>query len=157
MYKLRAPEDFTRPYNGTFMGYDVNANDIIEVPNDYMRRFFKRLSFEDVDFSGNKSDINKLLIIMQGGAGDTLFATPGIKALKEQRPEVEIFIATWNIGNSLIKNNPYIDNTLATISSELSLHYADFDEVIDFSRVIDSASDLYPITLLKSITSSKSA
>ena len=45
MYKLRAPEDFTRPYNGTFMGYDVNANDIIEVPNDYMRRFFKRLSF----------------------------------------------------------------------------------------------------------------
>lgn len=136
MYRIQVPEDFKKPYDDTFLGHDIEHEGILDVSKDHLRRFFKRLYFKDVDVLPERNDIKKLLIVMQGGAGDTLFATPGIKALKEQKPDVEISVATWNMGLSLIKHNPYIDKQLLTISSELSLHYADFDEVIDFSRVI---------------------
>lgn len=136
MYRLRAPLDFSPPYAGTLLGFVPDDDGIIEVPKNYLRMFFKRLNFEDISPPPKRDDIKRLLVIMQGGLGDTLFATPGIKALKEQRPDVEIFVCTWNIGLGVVENNPYIDGQLFTISSELAMHYPDFDEVIDFSRVI---------------------
>ena len=138
MYKLRAPKDFEKPYEGTFLGYEVEPGECIDVATDRERRFFKRLFFEDVKDLPKREDVKRLLVVMQGGLGDTLFATPGIRALKEQKPEVEITICTWNIGSSAIKHNPYIDSRLYTVDTELSLHFSDFDEVIDFGRVINS-------------------
>lgn len=136
MYKLLAPLDFTPPYEGSFLGCKLDEDNTITTSKDYIRRFFNRLFFEDVSIPEIRNNIQRLLIIMQGGVGDTLFATPGIRALKEQKPEIEINVCTWNIGLGIIRNNPNIDKQIFTIPSELALHYPDFDEVIDFSRVI---------------------
>jgi ADP-heptose:LPS heptosyltransferase/SAM-dependent methyltransferase len=135
LYRLQAPIDFDPPYKGSLLGYNIDENGIIEVEKNYERHFFKRLNFQDISFSSPKN-IQKILVVMQGGLGDTLFATPGIRAADEQRPDVEITVCTWNIGLGVVKDNPHIDKQLFTIPSELAMHYSDFDEVLDFSRVI---------------------
>lgn len=136
MYKLRAPMDFVPPYEGSILGYKIDPEGFVTVEKDYERQYLKRFFFEDLEPVRPRNDIKKLLVVMQGGAGDTLFATPGLKALKEQRPEVEVTVTTWNIGLALIKDNPNIDHNLHTIASELAMHYKDFDDVINFGRVI---------------------
>ncbi|MFI5333574.1 MAG: glycosyltransferase family 9 protein [Chlamydiales bacterium] len=49
------------------------------------------------------------MIISTTGLGDTLWATPAIRALRESFPDAYVSILTSPVGNSLLQNNPHLD------------------------------------------------
>ncbi|MBI5346618.1 MAG: glycosyltransferase family 9 protein [Chlamydiae bacterium] len=54
----------------------------------------------------------KILVVSTTAMGDTLWATPTIKSIKEKYPNSFLAILTSPIGSQILKNNPYIDETL---------------------------------------------
>lgn len=57
---------------------------------------------------GNK---DHFLIVSTTGLGDTLWATPAIRALREAHPKAYIGCLTSALGASVLKDNPYLDET----------------------------------------------
>ena len=53
--------------------------------------------------------IKKFLIVSTTALGDTIWATPSIRSLKETFPNSSISVLTSSIGSQVLKNNPYID------------------------------------------------
>lgn len=82
----------------------------------------------------------RILIVSTTGLGDTLWATPAIKAIKTTYPQAFIAVLTSAIGKSLLSDNPYI-NRLFTIGHRcllqlpsllLSLRKERFDTALIF-------------------------
>ncbi|MBM3207071.1 MAG: glycosyltransferase family 9 protein [Chlamydiae bacterium] len=55
-----------------------------------------------------KGTNNNFLIVSTTALGDTLWATPSIRLLKEQQPQARIFMLTSKTGEQVLRNNPYI-------------------------------------------------
>lgn len=53
----------------------------------------------------------RFLIVSTTGLGDTLWATPAIRALRTGFPSSYIGVLTSRLGASVLKNNPYLDET----------------------------------------------
>ena len=53
----------------------------------------------------------RFLIVSTTGVGDTIWATPAIRALGKSHPDAEIFLITSKIGAQVLDQNPYIDFT----------------------------------------------
>jgi ADP-heptose:LPS heptosyltransferase len=53
--------------------------------------------------------MKKILIISVTGMGDSLWGTPGIRALKKSFPEVEIDLLVNRPWKSLFEHNPYLN------------------------------------------------
>jgi len=66
------------------------------------RCFFRRRS---------KDRFERFLIVSTTGLGDTLWATPALRALRYQFPSAYIAILTSPLGSAVLKNNPYIDES----------------------------------------------
>src|SRR5262245_11713716 len=62
----------------------------------------------------------KFLIVSTTALGDTLWATPAIRALRETYPHATIDLLTSPLGHQVLKNNPHID-ALFTIGDPLFL------------------------------------
>jgi lipopolysaccharide heptosyltransferase II len=58
---------------------------------------------------GQNPDVPKFLIVSTTGLGDTLWATPAIRALKDRYPESYLAVLTRPLGRELLSNNPHID------------------------------------------------
>lgn len=67
-------------------------------------KLFKMHSFERQD-----SNAPRILIVSTTGLGDTLWATPAIKAIKTTYPKAFVAVLTSSIGKTLLLENPYID------------------------------------------------
>ena len=53
--------------------------------------------------------MNKVLIISSTGMGDSLWGTPGIRALKKTYPEVRIDLVVNKTWKPLFEFNPYLN------------------------------------------------
>lgn len=51
----------------------------------------------------------RFLIVSTTGLGDTLWATPSLKALKQSYPYGEISVLTSPLGGQVLENNPHVD------------------------------------------------
>lgn len=51
----------------------------------------------------------RFLIVSTTGLGDTLWATPALRALRKHAPESYIAVLTSGIGKQILHHNPYID------------------------------------------------
>lgn len=63
-------------------------------------------------FKKNRPPSNafKFLILSTTGLGDTLWATPAIRALKNTHPTSYLSVLTSRVGQEVLLNNPYIDD-----------------------------------------------
>lgn len=55
----------------------------------------------------------RFLVVSTTGLGDTLWATPSIRSLREHYPKAYIAVLTSPIGKELLENHPYINDVLA--------------------------------------------
>lgn len=62
----------------------------------------------------------QFLVVSTTALGDTLWATPAIKALRETHPDSFISILTSSIGKQVLLHNPYIDELLLVKNPALS-------------------------------------
>ena len=62
-----------------------------------------------VPAAGKKPLQNRFLIVSTTGLGDTLWATPAIRALRTSFPDAYIACLTTSLGNELLKNNRHLD------------------------------------------------
>jgi len=87
-------------------------------------------------------DIKKVLIIRFSSIGDIVLTSPVIRAIKEQRPGVEIHYLTKKYYAPILENNPNVDkvytirNSLAEVMSELKAEKYDF--IADLHRNVRS-------------------
>lgn len=72
-----------------------------------LSKLFGMKSFKRLDHNAPR-----ILIISTTGLGDTLWATPAIKAIKTTYPKAFIGVLTSHIGYSVLSNNPYIDRLI---------------------------------------------
>ncbi|MEM8728018.1 MAG: glycosyltransferase family 9 protein [Chlamydiota bacterium] len=56
-----------------------------------------------------RQDEPRILIVSTTGLGDTLWATPAVKALRKKYPKARIALLTSSTGNELFTNNPHLD------------------------------------------------
>ncbi len=56
-----------------------------------------------------RSKKERLLIVSTTGLGDTLWATPALKALKTREPSIFLAVLTSPVGATVLKDNPHID------------------------------------------------
>ncbi len=63
------------------------------------------------------SNPKRILVASTTGLGDTLWATPAIRALKQTHPQALICVLISPIGAQVLKNNPYIDQMIVMNSS----------------------------------------
>ncbi len=61
--------------------------------------------------------INKILFIATAGIGDTLFATPAIRGLRERFPQAQIWLLLNEAYFDFFKTNPYIDKAFCVPSN----------------------------------------
>jgi lipopolysaccharide heptosyltransferase II len=73
----------------------------------FLSKIFRMQSFPKKD-----SSAPRILIISTTGLGDTLWATPAIRAIKASYPKALLVVLTSSIGKSILSNNPYIDHLL---------------------------------------------
>ena len=59
-----------------------------------------------------KKNNQKILIISMTGLGDSLWATPAIREIKNSSPKSKIFVLTNNTGFEIFQNNPYIEKII---------------------------------------------
>jgi lipopolysaccharide heptosyltransferase II len=73
-------------------------------------------------FKGNprNQESPHFLIVSTTGLGDTLWATPAIKALKSSFPQCTLSVLTSPIGEEILKHNPYIDQLYVLKRSTLT-------------------------------------
>jgi len=90
-------------------------------------------------FKKKVRETKNVLIISMTGLGDTLWATPAIKALKENEPGTKIFVLTHEVGEQILKNSPYIEKFIVWkkpfilhFFSLLSLRKTPFSKVFVF-------------------------
>ena len=69
-------------------------------------RFFQL--FEGQIHEG-RGEPNRFLIVSTTGLGDTLWATPAIRALRESHPDAYIGCLTTPLGASVLQNNPHLN------------------------------------------------
>jgi ADP-heptose:LPS heptosyltransferase len=62
-----------------------------------------------VPAAGKKPLQNRFLIVSTTGLGDTLWATPAIRALRKSFPDAYIACLTTSLGNEILKNNRHLD------------------------------------------------
>ncbi len=70
----------------------------------------------------NLGEERRFLILSTTGLGDTLWATPAIRALRHSFPTSYIALLTSPLGAELLKHNRHID-TLFTLRNPLSLYF----------------------------------
>ncbi|MEI8300982.1 MAG: glycosyltransferase family 9 protein [Chlamydiota bacterium] len=63
-------------------------------------------------FSKIEDDAPRILVVSTTGLGDTLWATPSIRAIKTTYPKALLVVLTSSLGKSVLSNNPYIDHLL---------------------------------------------
>ena len=82
----------------------------------------------------------KILVIRFSSIGDIVLTTPVIRALKEQRPDVEMHYLTKAIFKSLLEHNPHIDKLVTFERSYQEvlqeLKAENYDRVIDLHHNI---------------------
>ena len=66
------------------------------------------------------SEVNRFLILSTTGLGDTLWATPAIRALRKDFPISYIGVLTSPIGKALLRHNPHINELFVTKNSLFS-------------------------------------
>src|SRR5580658_4690638 len=66
-----------------------------------------------------QTEAPRFLVVSTTGLGDTLWATPGLKALKCSFPKSYVALLTSSIGEEILKDNPYIDEIFVIKSSSL--------------------------------------
>lgn len=54
----------------------------------------------------------KVLIISNTGIGDTMWGTPALKMLKKTYPNSSVTVLTSLLSQEVLKNNPYVDETI---------------------------------------------
>jgi len=62
---------------------------------------------------------DRFLIVSTTGLGDTLWATPAIRALRQKHPSAYIAVLTSPLGAEVLKNNPHITETFIVRSPAL--------------------------------------
>lgn len=81
--------------------------------NTFLKIFLIRLVFFLYNpFKKKVKETKNVLIISMTGLGDTLWATPAIKALKDNEPQTKIFVLTHEVGEQILKNSPYIEKII---------------------------------------------
>lgn len=70
-------------------------------------------------YRGDVANPKRILIASTTGLGDTLWATPAIRALKKAHPNSKLCLLTSPIGEQVLKNNPYIDHILIMKNASL--------------------------------------
>ncbi len=66
-------------------------------------------------FQGKKGgNPEHFLVVSTTGLGDTLWATPAIKALREKHPHAYIAVLTTKLGKDVLSLNPHIDEIFLT-------------------------------------------
>jgi len=58
------------------------------------------------------ADYQRILLILLAPIGDTLFATPAIRALRQAYPRATIGAVTWDSNRAVLENNPDVDELL---------------------------------------------
>ena len=74
--------------------------------------FFLSKMFRMKRFQKIKVDAPRILIISTTGLGDTLWATPSLRAIKTTYPKAFIVVLTSKVGEMVLSNNPHIDHLL---------------------------------------------
>ncbi len=80
----------------------------MDVKNFFIRIFLKLYGF----LSSSQCPVDgheKFLIVSTTGLGDTLWATPALRALRKSCPRAYIAILTSPIGEQVLRHSPYID------------------------------------------------
>jgi ADP-heptose:LPS heptosyltransferase len=80
------------------------------------------------------SQRKRILIVSTTGLGDTLWATPAIRALKETYPLSKISVLTSPVGKSVLQNNPHL-STIFLLRDPLvffKLRKEHFDTILIF-------------------------
>jgi ADP-heptose:LPS heptosyltransferase len=84
--------------------------------------------------------VKKILVVRFSSIGDIVLTSPILRAIKNQKQEVEIHYLTKTIYSGLVENNPnvdkvyVIDNSIATVIKDLKKEEYDF--VVDLHRNI---------------------
>lgn len=82
----------------------------IDLARIFFRLYLKNKSTPGFGDMVDMSQVKNVLIISNTAIGDTLFATPAIRLIKQYYPDVRV-VALLNPGNyKLFENNPYIDD-----------------------------------------------
>jgi len=74
--------------------------------------FIHLLLFLYKPFKKKPQKSNRYLFISTTGLGDTLWATPAIKAVKEKNPNSNVWVLTHSIGKDILNHSPYIDKII---------------------------------------------
>jgi ADP-heptose:LPS heptosyltransferase len=67
----------------------------------------------------NESRAGRFLIVSTTGLGDTLWATPAIRALRQKYPSCFLAVLTSGVGAGVLKNNPHIDDLISLAKTPL--------------------------------------
>lgn len=73
----------------------------------FLSKMFRMKPFLKID-----NNAPRILIVSTTGLGDTLWATPSIRAIKTTYPNALLVVLTSNIGKTVLSDNPYIDDLL---------------------------------------------
>jgi len=93
-----------------------------------------------------KLDADTILLIRSGGAGDLLFLTPAIRALKKRLPWVKIYVATLYEYRWILATNPYIESIIDFPMEESRCH--EFDWIIPLEGAIENAKDKHAVDVI---------
>ena len=80
---------------------------------------------------------DRFLIVSTTGLGDTLWATPAVRALRMHFPSAYIGLLTTSIGANIFQNNPYVDEIFTIENPALPSLFRLYTTLKN--RVIDSA------------------
>lgn len=76
----------------------------MQIKNIFIHLLYKYVSL----FSKHAPDRTSFLIVSTTGLGDTLWATPAIRALRQTYPSASIYCLTSPLGAQVLKNNPHL-------------------------------------------------
>ena len=78
--------------------------------------------------------VERILVVLLCPLGDTLFATPALRALRRRFPGAEIAVLCWSANEPLLRHNPHVDVVYACPNS--------FDLAVSPLRLLDRTFDL---------------
>lgn len=78
--------------------------------------------------------VRTILVVLLCPLGDTLFATPALRALRRRFPEAEITVLCWASNEPLLRYNPHVDHVVACPSG--------LDLAVSTLRMVDRRFDL---------------
>lgn len=106
----------------------------------YLLRFFTTKKSRNFDIK----DVKKVLFLRYDRIGDMVISTPVFRELKLFLPEIEISVLASKINQSVLSNNPYVDDIyinnkhsfLSDLKTLFDLRRKNFDACIEFDHSV---------------------